>query len=357
MRMTRFLVLSCLGISWALSSSAAENVAPQSAAPKSAAPGSSAPKSTALKSAAASRKVVAREQVVDAVMEAVFQSTVSSQTSGRITEVLVDVDDYVTKGDVIVRFRDKEQRAAMKAAQARAEEARSSFNRIKDLIQRKLVSKAEFDRAEAALKSANAAVEQAQEQLEHTVVRAPYSGIVVKRHVEPGETASPGQPLMTGLSLERLRAIAEVPQSHIDSVRKIGRARVILPTQDNLSVEGAKLTISPYADPVSHTFNVRVDLPDGQHGVYPGMFAKVAFVTGEEEQLLIPDQAIVHRSEVTGVYVIDGKKISFRQIRIGRDLGDGQREVLAGLDAGEKVALDPIRAGVMLKEMRAGSDS
>jgi len=324
-------------MTWALSSSAADL--------------------NALKTADASRQVVAREQVVDGVLEAVFQSTVSAQTSGRITEVLVDVDDYVTKGDVIVRFRDKEQQAALKAAKARAEEARATFNRIKDLLNKKLVSKAEYDKAEATLKSANAGLEQAQEQLEHTVVRAPYSGIVVKRHVEPGETANPGQPLMTGLSLEKLRAIAEVPQSHIDSVRKIQRARVILPTQGNLSVEGTKLTISPYADPVSHTFNVRVDLPEGQHGVYPGMFAKVAFVTGEEEQLLIPAQAVVHRSEVTGVYVIDGKQISFRQIRVGRDLGNGQLEVLAGLDAGEKVALDPIRAGVMLKEMRAGTDS
>jgi RND family efflux transporter MFP subunit len=310
-----------------------------------------------LKSAEASWDVVAREQVVDALIEAVYQSTVSAQTSGRITEVLVDVDDYVTKGDVIVRFRDKEQRAALKAAEARAEEARSNFNRIKDLIERKLVSKAEFDKAEAALKSANAALEQAQEQLEHTVVRAPYSGIVVKRHVEPGESANPGQPLMTGLSLESLRAIAEVPQTHIDSVRKLARARVILPTQENLSVEGTKLTISPYADPVSHTFNVRVDLPEGQHGVYPGMFAKVAFVTGEQERLLIPTEAVVHRSEVTGVYVIEAERIHFRQIRVGRDLVDGQREVLAGLDAGEKVALDPIRAGVLLKEMRAGNGS
>jgi RND family efflux transporter MFP subunit len=335
--MMRFFAWGCLGISWALSVSAAD--------------------SSTLESAEASRQVVAREQVVDAVIEAVYQSTVSAQTSGRIIDVLVDVDDYVTKGDVIVRFRDKEQQAAHKAARARAEEARSSFNRIKDLIERKLVPKAEYDKAQAALKSANAALEQAQERLEHTVVRAPFSGIVVKRHVESGESANPGQPLMTGLSLETLRAIADVPQSHIDSVRKIGRARVILPTRDNLSVTGAKLTISPYADPASHTFKVRVDLPEGQHNVYPGMFAKVAFVTGEDERLVIPGKAVVHRSEVTAVYVIDGKNISFRQIRIGRDLGDGKREVLAGLDAGEKVALDPIRAGVMLKQMRAGSDS
>lgn len=309
---------------------------------------------TPLPRAQVSRQVVTSEVVLDAVIEAVFQSTVSAQTSGRITEVLVDVDDYVSKGDVLVRFRDKEQRAAVKAAEARAEEAKASFTRVKEIFEKKLVSKAEYDKAEAALKAANAALEQALEQLEHTVVRAPYSGIVVKRHVEPGESASPGQPLMTGLSLEKLRASVEVPQAHIDKVRKLGRARVILTTHGNKSIAGDALTISPYADTASHTFKVRVDLPAGDHGVYPGMFAKAAFVIGEEQQLVVPTAAVVNRSEVTGVYVLKGEAIQFRQIRTGRLLADGNIEVLAGLDEGEEVALDPIRAGVMLKEKRAG---
>lgn len=366
MRMMRFFVWSCLGITWAGVAAAAEPGAvddqvvsdePAVAVQPAAEPDPVASGPAALKSAEAGLKVIAREQVVDALIEAVHQSTVSAQTSGRITEVLVDVDDYVNKGDIIVSFRDREQQAALKAAAARSEEARSSFNRMKDLLQRKLISRAEYDKAEAALKSANAAREQAQEQLEHTVVRAPYSGIVVERHVEPGETANPGQPLMTGISLEKLRAIAEVPQSHIVSVRNLARARVIFPTQENAGVVGDTLTISPYADPISHTFKVRVDLPEGQHGVYPGMFAKVAFVTGEVERLLIPSVAVVHRSEVTGVYVIREQQISFRQIRVGKRLDDGSIEVLAGLDAGERVALEPIRAGVMLKEMRSGKGS
>jgi RND family efflux transporter MFP subunit len=310
-----------------------------------------------LERAVATEQVVDREQVVDAVIEAINKSTVSSQTSGRITEVLVDVDDYVQKGAVLVRFRDKEQQAALRAAKANAAEAQANYKRVKDLVERKLVPKAQFDSAEAALKGANAKVEQAQEQLEHTVVRAPYSGIVMERHVEPGETANPGQPLLTGLSLESLRAIAEIPQAHIDAVRKIGKARVILPTEGGTSVEGTKLTISPYADPSSHTFKVRVDLPQGQHGVYPGMFVKAAFVTGEETRLLIPSEAVVHRSEVTAVYVVGKQGIGFRQIRVGEALKDGSTVVLAGLDAGEEVALDPIRAGVMLKEIRAGKGS
>ncbi len=307
-----------------------------------------------LQRAEATLKTLPGEVVVDALIEAVFQTTVSAQTSGRITEVLVDVDDYVNKGDVLVRFRDKEQRAAMKAADARVDEAKSAFGRMQELLAKKLVSQAEFDKAQAGLKAATAAREQAQEQLEHTVVRAPYSGIVVKRNVEPGESASPGKALMTGLSLESLRAVANVPQNHIDTVRQLQRARVILPGEEGNSVNGTKLTISPYADAASHTFKVRVDLPLGRHGVYPGMFVKVAFVIGEAQRLTVPAAAVVHRSEVTGVYVLKGEMISFRQLRIGRRLADGQVEVLAGLDAGEVVALEPIRAGVMLKDMRAG---
>lgn len=343
------LVGLALGLVWGVISVAAD--------PETSEPAAVVDKTADIKRATATMQTVPSEQLLDAVIEAVNKSTVSAQTSGRIVEVLVDVDDYVEKGAVLVRFRDKEQRAALKAAQARAAEAKSSFNRVKDIYAKKLVSRADYDRAEANLKAANAAVEQAQEQLEHTVVRAPYSGIVVKRHVEPGETANPGTPLLTGLSLESLRAVADIPQHDIDSVRKLGRARVIFPGQDDAGVEGTKLTISPFADTAAHTFRVRVDLPQGQHGVYPGMFVKAAFVTGETERLLIPSQAVVHRSEVTAVYVLSNGTIRFRQIRTGRELTGGQIEALAGLDAGEEVALEPIRAGVMLKEQRAGDES
>jgi RND family efflux transporter MFP subunit len=309
--------------------------------------------------AAVERRVMAREQVFDAVIEAVHQATVSAQTAGRILEVNFDVDDYVLKDTVLLRLRDKEQRAAVQAAEAQFAEAKGNFERMQDLLGRKLVSKAEYDRAEAAVKSAKAALAQAQEQLEHTVVRAPYSGIVVKRHVQPGEMANPGQAMMTGLSLEQLRATANVSQAYVDEARERGRAQVLLaprdPRGETRRLDSTAVTVSPFADAQSHTFRVRVDLPSGQHGVYPGMFTKVAIVTGEESRLLVPAAAVVHRSEVTGVYVADGEgRVTFRQVRIG-DVRDGMVEVLAGLSEGERVALDPIRAGVYLKDLRAGN--
>jgi len=305
-----------------------------------------------LQGLAAKSEITPRERVVDAVIEAVQRTTVSAQTSGRIVEVNVDVDDFVNKGDVIVRLRDREQRSALNSAAAKAREGRANFERVEELYAKKSVSKSEYDRARAAAEAALAAQEQAQEQLDNTVIRAPYAGIVVTRHVEMGESVSTGKPIMTGISLEKLRAVANVPQMNIDSIRGLSSAWVILPTQKGRRIQGEKLTISPYADPATHTFKVRVDLPDGIDGLYPGIYSKVVFIVGEEQRVLIPSHSVVYRGEVTGVYVLNGSAISLRQIRVGRTFASGQIEVLAGLDEGEIVAQDPILAGIALKEMR-----
>ena len=305
-----------------------------------------------LQGVVAKSEITPREQVVDAVIEAVQRTTVSAQTSGRIIEVNVDVDDFVNKGDVIVRLRDRAQRSALNSAAAKAREGQANFKRVEELYAKKSVSKAEYDRARATAEAALAAQEQAQEQLDNTVIRAPYAGIVVTRHVEMGESVSAGKQIMTGISLEKLRAVANVPQMNIDSIRRLSSAWVILPTQKDRRIQGQKLTFSPYADPATHTFKVRVDLPDGTYGLYPGMYSKVAFIVGEEQRVLIPSHSVVYRGEVTGVYILNKDAISLRQIRVGRTFASGQIEVLAGLDEGEIVAQDPIRAGIALKEMR-----
>jgi hypothetical protein len=84
------------------------------------------------------------------------------------------------------------------------------------------------------------------------------------------------------------------------------------------------------------------------------MSVKVAITTGESKRLLIPASAIVHRSEVTGVYIVRDSKVLFRQIRAGRQHGPAGQEVLAGLSAGEQVALDPVQAAIVLKSLHAG---
>lgn len=295
--------------------------------------------------------VAPQERTIDGLIEAVHQATISAQTSGRITKIHVDVDDYVNKGDVLIEFSGKGQRAAFNAAKANLKQAEAEHTRIKDIYAQKLVARAILDKAEAAHKSAKAHLEQAQEALEYTQVRAPYSGIVVKRYVNVGENARVGQKLMTGLSLESLRVRVTVPQDMIHGVRQYKQAYLLY--KDGQRVAAESMRISAYADADSHSFGVQIYLPKGEYGIYPGMYAKVVFVLGEEQALSIPATSVMHRSEVTAVYIVaDTQRISFRQVRLGKRLAEGQIEVLAGLQSGEQVALDPIYAGVLLKEQQ-----
>lgn len=319
-----------------------------------------------LETATASKRETTREFWVDGDVEAVNQTTLSAQTQGQVEEIFFDVDDYVEAGQLLIRLKDTQQQAGMnqaradlKEALARLKEAEEEHKRTQDLFARKLASQSQLDKSTAALKSArarkdaaDARLAQATEQLGYTRIKAPYSGIVTQRFVEVGETASPGQKLMSGISLDQLRVTVDMPQSLIPVIRERGKARVLLPTGE--AIEGVDLTIFPFADQASNTFKVRVILPQGVKGLFPGMFVKTAFVTGTRQELVVPRDAVVYRSEVTAVYVIDkAGRVHFRQIRAGQPAADGMLSVIAGLSPGEQVATDPVAAASLLKQQLA----
>jgi RND family efflux transporter MFP subunit len=294
------------------------------------------------------------ERQLDGKIEAVNQGTVAAQTSGRVTDVFYDVNDFVPAGAVILRLRATEQRAVLSQAQAalreatvRETEAMQQFDRVVSLHDRKLVARAALDQATANrdaatahLAAARAGLQAAREGVAYTEVRAPYAGVVTKRHVQPGESVAPGTPLMSGLSLQYLRVAVDVPQSIVGRVRSIRRAAVYV---EGRRIEATRLTIFPEAT-AANTFRARIDLPENAADLYPGMFVKVGFVVGDVERLLIPVSALVERGEVTAAYVVDGSgRASLRQLRLGHRFGD-RVEVLAGLAAGERIASDPIAA-------------
>ncbi|MBL8259784.1 MAG: efflux RND transporter periplasmic adaptor subunit [Candidatus Competibacteraceae bacterium] len=314
--------------------------------------------------AEAKRQTLSDERVLDGVVEAVNRSTVSAQTAGRVETIMVDVNDFVPQGAPIIRIRNIEQRAGLdqaqanlREAQARFLEAEAEYNRIRGVYERKVVAKAQmdaatagFDAAKARLEAAQAGVSQARESLGYTTINAPYSGIVLERHVQLGETVQPGKPLMTGFSLDELRVVANVPQRLIAPVRHYKKAWVV-PPDGGKPIAAEKLTFFPYADPQSNVFKVRVYLPKKIEGLYPGMFVKTAFQVGEASGLTVPRQALAQRGEVSAVYVVREGRVQLRQVRPGRSEGETV-EILAGLEPGERVALDPIQAGIALRNQR-----
>ena len=322
-----------------------------------------------LETAEVSLQLLSREFRLDGVVEAIHKATISAQTRGTVQQILVDVDDYVEQGAVIVQLKDVSQQAQLKKALAGEKEAMShlskakdEYERVKDVYAKKVVAKSAMDAAKhalsaakARLESARASLEESREQLSYTRVKAPYSGIVTKRHVEVGENVQPGARLITGVSLEKLRVNVDVPQSLINKIRQYEQAYVYIKSwvgDDLTQLAVEKITIFPVADQTSNTFKVRLDLPEGIKSLFPGMFVKASLITGEKQVLMVPKQSIVFRSEVTAVYVLtnDGT-IHFRHIRTG-SISNKSHVVLSGLAEGEKVALDPIRAGIVLMQQR-----
>ena len=298
----------------------------------------------------------------EATVEAVKQSTIAAQVAGRVTAVNFDAGDYVKKGSVIVRLSAQElsaavagSRAQVAQAEATLANARANYQRQQQLFQQKFISQAALDRAtaefraaEAAARAARAGVGQSAAVSGYTVITAPYSGVVAARHVEIGETVAPGAPLMTGFDPKDMRVIANVPQYKLAEIKASPRVSVEIPSL-NKWITATGITVLPSADTATHTVKVRVDLPTSLEGVIPGMFARAHFSVGSARKLSIPSSAVVRRSEITAVYVVRQDRVSLRQVRLGTPNGRGQVEVLAGLNPGDVIALDPVKAGIYAK--------
>ncbi len=299
-------------------------------------------------------------------VEAVKQATVSAQIAGRIIELKFDVGDFVQKGAVIARIDPSVvgqqlagSRAQVESARAVLDNARAQYERSKQLFAQKFISQAALDKATADFRAAQAQASasmagagEAAATRQFATIVAPFSGVVSERHIELGEMAQPGKPLLTGFDPADLRVEVSVPQYKLPAVRELSRATIEIPSLHKW-VKAAQVTILPAADVKTHATRVRLDLPQDLREVYPGMFARAHFAVGRAKKLLVPASAVLRRSELTAVYTVDtDNRVQLRQVRLGEAAGEGQMEVLAGLTPGERVALDPIKAGIYLQTHR-----
>lgn len=295
---------------------------------------------------------------IDGVIQPVRQATVSAQATGRVVTLAVKMGDRVKAGQLLAVIDDREaavgvQRSAAQVAQSEAEfrNARVNYERTRELQSKGFVSQAALDMAETQFKGAQAAREQAgagakQSALAqgYTRVSAPYDGWVLQTHVDAGDLAVPGKPIATVYAPQPLRAVVQVPASRADVARAAGRIEVQI---GNQWVEPGARTSMPAADPVAQTVEWRLDLAARvTQNLLPGQQVRVRFVGGQASRTVVPAAAVLRRGELTAVYVASDAGFVLRAVRLGADHGAEGVEVVAGLNAGERVALDAVRAGL-----------
>lgn len=302
---------------------------------------------------------------VEAAIEAGRESTLAAQVAGRIMTLTVDAGDAVRKGQLLVRIDDSEAKnsiagsqAQVAQAQAALVEAKQQYERTQKLVARNFMSQASLDSAEAQYKAAQARLAAAQADAAQSsttqrfaTIVAPFNGLVSARLAQVGEMASLGRPLLTLFDPATLRVVASIPQERLAAVSRASRASIQL-AESGRFIDATSITILPAADNRTHTSQVWLMLPRDVTGIYPGMFVRVYFTHGEERRLLIPNAAILRRSEVTAVYVVQDARVQLRYVRLGPPQPDGYTEVLAGIKPGERIALEPLKAGMYLKQAR-----
>lgn len=300
----------------------------------------------------------------DGTLQAVRQATIGAQAQGRIVKLHVQAGDGVKAGQVLAEIDAREanlavsrDRAQLGESQATLAEARAAYERSRELHEKGFISKAALDQAAAALKVAEARQSQAQAGIglssvasEHTIVRAPWDGVVTAVPVQVGDLATPGRPLFELHAPDKLRAVAFLPNSRVAEAAGAPRAWVRLDAAGRTTqLESTQIVAIPSADPASGTTEVRVELPGGAGAGpdwVPGRHVRVAFDTaGAQQALVVPAASLLVRGELVGVYVATDSGFVLRAVRVGQRSGDSV-EILSGLREGERIALDPVRAGL-----------
>jgi RND family efflux transporter MFP subunit len=276
---------------------------------------------------------VAVEEVVGTVRSK-QRAVVEAKVSGRVLEYTATPGAMVKAGDLLARLDVQEIQAKVDQARAMLDQAKRDFDRQKQLIASNATTRQEFDAADARVKIGTGAVSEAETMLSYAKVTAPFDGVITRKLADVGDLAMPGKPLLEIEAPTSLRFEADLPEAILDRITREDAGEKCRPSRESV-IEGTVSEISPVADPVSRTFQVKLDLPQTD-GLRTGQFGRVSVPVAEVKLLLVPQSAVMKRGQMELVFVAKGGKAALRLVKTGQS-AQGRVEVLSGLEEGEQV--------------------
>lgn len=313
----------------------------------------------AVKVVAIGQKSVANYSDIDGVVEAVMQSTLSSQIPGRVLSLNVKAGDRVKAGQVLATIDDRETQTGVLRSQAQLQQSDAELRQLQIALKRTqelktqgFVSSAALDLAEAQYKaaqagrdSAGAASAQAKVTQSFSKVTAPYDAWVLETSAQAGDLALPGKPLMTVYAPQPLRVVVQWPASQKNALPKLNDIQIQSGTE---TIKPVAMQIMPNADGISQTIGIKLDLPRTGAAVNasPGQQVQVRIAGAVQAKGLLPKTAILRRGEITAVYVAQANGFAMKLVRLGADHGSAGVEILAGLKDGDLIAVDAVQAGM-----------
>ncbi|MDG4811941.1 efflux RND transporter periplasmic adaptor subunit [Hydrogenovibrio sp. 3SP14C1] len=279
------------------------------------------------------------------------KAQIASRLMGYIKNFNVKVGQEVKKGEMLfsidssdVNSQILKAKSAYQQAQAALKDAKLDYDRFSKLYKDDSVSKQQFDKvslqykvAQENLVAAKTNLNQARSQLNYANVKAPFDGVVVDKMAVAGGLAAPGNPVLVLENLTSLSVKTQVAEDLFAVLRLGDEAEIMIDGQPE-SIKGTIYTLVSAADPKTRTHTVKLSLP-AVVNVNSGTFARVGFKRGERQTMMVPKTAVLNRSGIEGVFVVDDGKAYFHMVRLGEEIGD-KVEIKAGLNLGDHIVVD-----------------
>jgi RND family efflux transporter MFP subunit len=292
--------------------------------------GKDEPEAIPVDTAAAARGAIAGYYASSATLRPRAAATVTARTRGVIERLAVEEGADVEEDQPLAWLEDGEQRLAAERTLRAAELEGRDFARAEQLHSQGLLSDEAWELARREATDAQAAAAEAELQLSRTVLRAPFPGRILERHVHVGTTVSDGTAVYDLADLTPLEADVSVPERHVARLA-VGQAAWLVADATGQRVAGRIERIAPDVEATTGTVKVTVSIAEAD-GLRPGSFARVEVVTETRDQaLLVPRSALV----------ADGRKWTLFRVDAGRAIAE-RVEVRLGLEDGERVEIQPV---------------
>ncbi|HSD68050.1 MAG TPA: efflux RND transporter periplasmic adaptor subunit [Woeseiaceae bacterium] len=286
-----------------------------------------------------------------------YETDLSFQVSGKIARRAVDVGTLVKRGDVLATLDSTDQqlgldaaKSAVNAAQAELDRAQSEEARYRDLLERGLTTRAAYLTQQTAVKTSQSRVEQAtadlrlsEQRLSYTTLRSDHDGVVTEVMAEAGSVVAAGQPVMNVARPSELEAVFDVPDSRIDALRSNSELQIAALGDSDVTISARIREISPSADPITRTYQVRASIPEPPPNLRLGMTVTVTLPRGEgTSSIRLPATALFQSGSDPAIWVVRSDyTLELRPVMIDRYESDGVL-IASGLRAGDRV----VTAGV-----------
>jgi len=274
---------------------------------------------------------------VTGTVEAVQRATIAAKVTGTIEEMPVDLGSSVKNGALLLRIGAGEIKARVAQAEAQLEQARRNFEREKRLLAQEASTPETVKSLEDAYRVAEAGYNEARSMLGYMTITAPFGGVVAEKHVQVGDLAVPGQPLLVLENNRKLQVVAMVPEVLASGIG-IGTKLPVRIAAAGIEQDGVVSEIAPSADPQSRTTTIKMQIHDGS-ALRPGQYVRVILPGKDVSSYLVPAAAVSAYGQMERLFVVRDGVAQLRLVRTGERQGE-EVEILAGISAGEQVVVE-----------------